>query len=65
MEEIKFVPMFTWVCVCGKEYNWEIEKLTHSAFGIYDCMPCNLKAGDRVPIKTCRCKKDLTNSDGV
>jgi hypothetical protein len=56
MEEIKFVPMVTWVCVCGKEFKVEIGTLSHSMFGVYDCLPCNVKDGDRIPIEDCRCK---------
>lgn len=55
----KYVPMFTWVCVCGNRFRWPIENLACSPMGISDCLRCNLKDGDEVPIKTCRCKPEL------
>jgi hypothetical protein len=58
MEETKYVPMFTWVCICGKEYRWELSKLPHG-FDMAGCLACNIKDGDRVPIKVCRCKIGL------
>lgn len=55
MDEVKYVPMFTWVCVCGKEYRWELSKLIHSPFDAYSCLACRVKAEDRVPIPICGC----------
>jgi hypothetical protein len=59
MEDIKYVEMFTWVCVCGEEYVRELSSLPHSPFDIHSCQRCNIKAGDRVPIAVCRCKSEL------
>lgn len=56
MDEVKYIPMFTWVCACGKEYRLELAKLTHSPFDVASCLACKVKAEDRVPIKVCRCK---------
>ena len=51
----KYVPMFTWVCVCGNRMKWRIDTLSHSPFDILSCLACTVKDGDEVPIKICRC----------
>ena len=58
-------PTFIWFCKrCGKEYEWEISKLSHSVFGADSCLACFVKSGDRVPFNSSNCPscKGLTNS---
>jgi hypothetical protein len=61
----KYVQMSTWVCVCGKRFRWPIESLNCSPTDVGSCLRCNLKDGDEVPIKKCRCKSGLDKSKEV
>ncbi len=49
-------PTFIWYCdKCGYEVTWEIAKLSHSTFGFYDCLACNVKGGERRPFTSSSC----------
>ena len=61
-------PTFFWVCKrCRKEYEFEIDKLSHSSFGASSCLRCNVLPGQRVPFNSQNCPgcKALDNGAGI
>lgn len=57
MNGVKYVPMITWVCVCGKEYRQPLDMIAHNDFDAACCIPCNAKDGDRIDLKMCNCNR--------